>query len=111
MFFTLFRVLFSCIILLLLLLFLLLLLLFYYQHQLDHSHQQPQLATIHSNTTTGNHILTHCKTHRQPLGLRSAKPSTTAKLIAKSMHHREAYCEAHAPPRDHLQICKTTPIT
>jgi hypothetical protein len=89
MFFTLFRVLFSCIILLLLLFFF-----FNYQHQLDHSHRQPQLATIHSNTTTGNHILTHCKTHRQPLGLRSAKPSTTTKLIANprtttKLHHRE----------------------
>ena len=34
-----------------------------------HSHQQAQLATIHSNTTTGNHILTHCKTHHKPTKL------------------------------------------
>ena len=60
MFSILFRVLFSCIIFLLLLLF------FYYQHQLDHSHRQAQLATIHSNTTTGNYILTHYKTHYKP---------------------------------------------
>ena len=63
------------------------------KHQLDHSHWRPQLATIHSNTTTGNHILTHCKTHRQPLGLRSAKPSTTAKLIANP-------CTTARPPPD-----------
>ena len=119
MFFTLFRVLFSCIILLLLLL-----LFFYYQHQLDHSHRQAQLATIHSNTTTGNHILTHCKTHHKPTKPNHRPPQTNKSpprergigpiashvgrerdrpQIGKAQHHHEAYCEAHAPPRNLLR--------
>ena len=89
------------------------------KHQLDHCHRQPQLATIHSNTTTSNHILTHCKTHRQPLGLRSAKlianPCTTARPPPDlqddaDRNHRET--TARPPPdlqddADHLKPIPT----
>ena len=94
MFSILFRVLFSCIIFLLLLLF------FYYQHQLDHSHRQAQLATIHSNTTTGNYIwlTTRPTTNQQNTNHNFNKtppPATTDQQIS-TMRERNW---SHSEPR------------